>query len=78
MNHDTGEILNGLGITARDYPEIMIDVENSGYFRHKEGLWQISQISLDGAQPSGNRHLLRRSSRTNNACEPSEILTVGV
>ena len=46
--NDPKVTLEVFGITVRDYPEIMIDVENSGYFQPQEVLWQISRISTDG------------------------------
>lgn len=39
---------NALAITVRDYPPIMIDVEESGYFEPQTTLWQIMRISPDG------------------------------
>lgn len=48
LNDDPSKAQNGLGITVRDYPEIMLDVENSGYFQPQGALWQISRISPDG------------------------------
>jgi hypothetical protein len=47
-DHPSREILNVLGITVRDYPEIMTDIENSGYFEPHGSIWQINRISPEG------------------------------
>lgn len=37
--------MNLMGITVRECPEIMSDLENSGYFGRKPAIWQINRIS---------------------------------
>jgi hypothetical protein len=41
-------ITNVLAITVRDYPEIMPEVERSGYFRNEPPVWQVNRISEQG------------------------------
>jgi hypothetical protein len=47
-DEDPQSILNGLGITVRDYPEIMTEIQQSGYFQPQSVLWQVNRISPDG------------------------------
>lgn len=39
---------NIFGIVVRDYPEVMEEVSQSGYFQSKTPLWQICRISEHG------------------------------
>ena len=46
--NDPHYVSNNLAITVRDYPEIMTDIEKSGYFEQHGTLWQVNRISADG------------------------------
>ena len=46
--NDPHYVSNNLAITVRDYPEIMTDIEKSGYFEPHGTLWQVNRISADG------------------------------
>jgi hypothetical protein len=39
---------NILGIVARDYPDIISRVEESGYFQTELPTWQVNRISPEG------------------------------
>ena len=47
LEQGVGPRLTILGVVVRDYPEIMNELEHSGYFRESP-LWQISRISGQG------------------------------
>jgi hypothetical protein len=56
------EIDNIIGIVVRDYPDVMVSLENSGYFETDPPVWQINRISRDGV----TLYLVNHSGKTDD------------
>ena len=56
------DVENILGVVVREYPDVMVSLEHSGYFETDPPVWQINRISKEGV----TLYLVNHSGKTDD------------